>query len=66
MNETILTLLTIAISSTISGIFIGLGIAVGIFHALKRQVPRWIKEVIDAMRKETAIRHALESRVKYR
>lgn len=65
MNATINAIIAMAITNIISGIFIGLGIAMGVYHALKSRMPIWIKEITDQLRKNHAIEQALDARRHY-
>lgn len=56
------TLITLAITNTISGIFIGAGISIGAYFALKRQMPKWIKEIVTEMTKMRTLERALDSK----
>lgn len=52
-------ILVLAISNIISGVFIGIGIAGGLYHTLKKQMPKWIHEINSELRKMTMIDKAL-------
>ena len=55
-------ILILAITNILSGIFIGFGIGIGIFQAIKRLAPKWIHEIIKENRKNSAVSKALEGR----
>lgn len=52
-------ILVLAISNIISGVFIGIGIAGGLYHTLKKQMPKWIREITLELRKMVNIEKAL-------
>lgn len=58
-------IITAALSTVVSGIFLGLGIAIGFYYSLKKLMPAWIHEIINEMRKTKAIENALETRKTY-
>jgi hypothetical protein len=53
-------ILVIAITNVISGIFLGLGIAVGMYYALKKQMPKWIHKVTYELKKIAMMDRALD------
>lgn len=52
-------ILVLAVSNIISGIFIGIGIAGGLYHSLKKQMPKWIHEITSELRKMVVMEKAL-------
>jgi len=53
-------ILIIAVTNVISGIFLGLGIAIGMYQALKKQMPKWIHELTFELKKISMMDKALE------
>ena len=53
-------ILVLAVSNIISGIFIGIGIAGGLYHSLKKQMPKWIHEVNAELRKMVVMEQAFD------
>jgi len=56
---TINQILVLAITNIVSGVFIGAGISIGMYTALKKQVPKWIHEITFELRKMSAMDKAL-------
>lgn len=65
MATTTQLIVTTALTQIFSGIFIGVGIAYGFYFALKRQMPKWIHEITQELRKIKAIENISEVRRKY-
>lgn len=51
MTLDVSTIITLALTNIISGIFIGMGICIGAYFSLKRNMPKWIKEIMDEVKK---------------
>lgn len=55
-------LIVLIITNIIGGIFIGLGIAIGIYRAMKNLMPKWIHEIVQEQRKMANVEKALQGR----
>lgn len=53
-------ILILAITNILSGIFIGFGIAIGIYRTLKKQMPKWIHEIVYELKSMSTMEKAME------